>query len=184
MTPPTPPGLELLYGPRDLAEMVEGLGLRIALDYRLVLPPGESLLVVGVLNGAFVFMADLVRAIDLPLEIDFVRLSSYEDKTVSASHVVMLKNLEKEVRGRHVLIVEDIADLGLTLSWLLEHLKGKKPASLKLAVAVDKTERRRVNLPLDYVGFHVNEGFLVGYGLDYAHKYRHLPGIYKLLAES
>jgi hypoxanthine phosphoribosyltransferase len=179
-----PPGLEPVISPEALAARVAEMGRRIADDYRDALPADEPLLVIGVLNGAFIFLADLVRAMDLPVEIDFVRLSSYQEETVSTTHVVMLKNLEKEVKGRHVLVVEDIADLGLTLAWLLEFLRKKEPESLRLAVAVNKTERRQVSLALDYVGFDLGEGFLVGYGLDYAHMYRHLPGIYKLRGSS
>ncbi|MDR1873063.1 MAG: hypoxanthine phosphoribosyltransferase [Deltaproteobacteria bacterium] len=173
-------GLEPVITAAELAQRVQSLGAAITQDYQSVLADDESLLVIGVLNGAFIFMADLLRAMDLPIEIDFVRLSSYQDQMVSASHVVMLKNLETEIKDRHVLVVEDIADLGLTLAWLLEFLRLKEPRSLKLAVAINKLERRRVNLALDYVGFDLEEGFLVGYGLDYAHKHRNLPGIYKL----
>ncbi|MDR0549049.1 MAG: hypoxanthine phosphoribosyltransferase [Deltaproteobacteria bacterium] len=179
-----PSGLEPLVSPEAITARIAELGRQIAADYQKLLAPDEPLLAIGILNGAFIFLADLVRVLDLPLEIDFVRLSSYQDQNISSTHVVMLKNLEMEVRGRHVLVVEDIADLGLTLAWLLDFLKAKEPKSLKLAVAVDKTERRRVSLNLDYVGFSINEGFLVGYGLDHAHKYRHLPGIYKIKAGS
>jgi hypoxanthine phosphoribosyltransferase len=179
-----PPGLEPVISAEAMAARVADLGRRIAADYRALLAPGESLLTIGILNGAFIFMADLVRTLDLPLEIDFVRLSSYQERTTSSSHVVMLKNLEIEVKGRHVLVVEDIADLGLTLGWLMEFLGRKEPSSLKLAVAINKMERRRVSLSIDYVGFDLKEGFLVGYGLDYAQMYRHLPGIYRLKVSS
>jgi hypoxanthine phosphoribosyltransferase len=171
--------LELVLTPQALAGRVKSLAEEITRDYSQVLAPQEPLLVIGILNGAFIFLADLVRQMPLPLEIDFVRLSSYQNQTESATHVVMLKSLEKEVKNRHVLVVEDVADCGLTLAWLLKHLQKKKPASLKLAVAVSKTERRRVDIPINYIGFH-EEGFLVGYGLDYAEKYRHLPGLYNL----
>ncbi|MDR1608664.1 MAG: hypoxanthine phosphoribosyltransferase [Deltaproteobacteria bacterium] len=178
----SPPGLAPLFSPKALADRVLQMGDQIAKDYGAVLEPRESLLVIGVLNGAFIFMADLVRAINLPLEIDFIRLSSYQDQTESSAHVVMLKSLEMEVKNRHVLVVEDIADYGLTLAWLLDFLRQKGPKSLKLAVAINKNERRKVNLAIDYVGFEVQEGFLVGYGLDYAQNYRHLPGVHKLKA--
>jgi len=116
----------LLYAPEQIAAKVAELGAAIERDYAAALADGEQLLVVGVLNGAFIFMADLVRAVgDLPVEVDFVRLSSYQDKDTSSSEVVMTKNLEKEIRGRHVLIVEDIADCGLTLAWLMEFLRKK-----------------------------------------------------------
>ncbi|MDR2142222.1 MAG: hypoxanthine phosphoribosyltransferase [Deltaproteobacteria bacterium] len=179
-TPSPHPSLIPVFSPEALAARVLELGQRIRDDYQALLTVEEPLLVIGILNGAFIFLADLVRAIDLPLEIDFIRLSSYQEETQSSQHVVMLKSLEKEVGGRHVLVVEDIVDCGLTLAWLLEFLGSKGPKSLKVAVAISKLERRQNNLSLDYVGFELEEGFLVGYGLDYAHMYRHLPGIHKL----
>ena len=175
-------GKTLLYTPEQIAAKVAELGARVKRDYEAVLADGEQLLVVGVLNGAFIFMADLVRAVgDLPLEVDFVRLSSYQDKDTSSSEVVMTKNLEKEIRGRHVLIVEDIADCGLTLAWLMEFLRKRQPASIKVAVAVDKRGRRETPVNLDYVGFTLEDGFLVGYGLDYAEQHRNLPAIYEVV---
>lgn len=171
----------LLYTAKEIAAKVAELGARIKNDYEKILGADEQLLVVGVLNGAFIFMADLVRAVgELPLEVDFIRLSSYQDQDSSSSEVVMTKNLEKEIQGRHVLIVEDIADCGLTLSWLLEFLKKRRPASVKVAVAVDKRGRRKTQVDLDYVGFRLEDGFLVGYGLDYAERYRGLPDIHQI----
>jgi len=171
----------LLYSAEQISAKVAELAARIKSDYEKMLGADEQLLVVGVLNGAFIFMADLVRAVgDLPLEVDFVRLSSYQDRDTTSSEVVMTKNLEKEIGGRHVLIVEDIADCGLTLSWLLEFLKKRRPASLKVAVVVDKRARRETKVELDYVGFHLDDGFLVGYGLDYAERYRNLPDIHQI----
>ena len=127
-------------------------------------------------------MADLVRAMDgLPVEVDFVRLSSYQNGDISSAQVVMTKNLEKEIQGRHVLIVEDIADCGLTLAWLVDFLKKRRPASLKVAVAVDKRARRETPVTLDYVGLTLDDGFLVGYGLDYAERYRQLPDIHEVV---
>lgn len=171
----------LLYTAQEIAAKVAELGARIKNDYEKILGADEQLLVVGVLNGAFIFMADLVRAVgELPVEVDFVRLSSYQDRDSSSSEVVMTKNLEKEIQGRHVLIVEDIADCGLTLSWLLEFLKKRRPASVKVAVAVDKRGRRKTQVELDYVGFRLDDGFLVGYGLDYAERFRGLPDIHQI----
>lgn len=173
--------MTLLYSAGEIAAKVAELGARIRGDYEKVLAPGEQLLVVGVLNGAFIFMADLVRAMaDLPAEVDFVRLSSYQDSDTSSAEVVMTKNLEKEIKGRHVLVVEDIADCGLTLHWLLDFLKKRGPASLKVAVAIDKRARRETPVELDYVGFCLDDGFLVGYGLDYAERYRNLPDIHQV----
>jgi hypoxanthine phosphoribosyltransferase len=169
--------LRELHGPAEIAARVADLGLIISADYAPRLAEGETLLAVGVLNGAFIFMADLVRALTVPVEVDFIRLSSYQDARTSSSKVVMLKDLEREVRDRHVLVIEDVADCGLTLAWLLNHLKTRGPASVKLAVAVDKQARRKTALTLDYVGFTVQDGFLVGYGLDHARRHRELPAI-------
>jgi len=172
----------LLYSVEQISAKVAELGAAIRTEYEQLLAPGEQLLAVGVLNGAFIFMADLVRAMaDLPVEVDFVRLSSYQDRDSSSSEVVMTKNLEKEIKGRHVLIVEDIADCGLTLAWLVDFLKKRGPKSIKVAVAVDKRARRETPVDLDYVAFTLDDGFLVGYGLDYAEKYRNLPAIYQVV---
>ena len=173
---------QILYSKEQIAARVAELGSAIKLDYEKILAPGDQLLVVGVLNGAFVFMADLVRALgDLSVEVDFVRLSSYQDRDTSSSEVVMTKNLEKEIGGRHVLVVEDIADCGLTLAWLLDFLKKRNPASIKVAVAINKRARRETPVDLDYVAFNINDGFLVGYGLDYAEKHRNLDAIYRVI---
>jgi hypoxanthine phosphoribosyltransferase len=180
MTQKKPPQKKLIISPQEIDTRVKTLGETISLDYQKLLNPGEDLLVVGVLNGAFIFMADLIRTITVPLEIDFIRLSSYQDKTYSSTQVVMLKNMEIEVKNRHVLVVEDIADCGLTLAWLMDFLSKREPASIKTVVAVNKKSRREVNLTLDYVGFTLEDGFIVGYGLDYAKKYRQYAGIYHL----
>jgi hypoxanthine phosphoribosyltransferase len=173
---------EIFYSAGAIAARVAELGEKIQKEYENVLAPGDSLLAVGVLNGAFIFMADLIRAIDLPVEVDFIRLSSYQDKLSSSNEVVMTKNLEKEIKGRHVLIVEDIADIGLTLNWLLEFLNKRQPASIKVAVAVNNKARRSTPVQIDYAAFDLDSGFLVGYGLDWAEKYRNLPDIYQVSA--
>ena len=173
--------LRLIFSRAEIEERVTSLGRRIRLDYENKLASGESLLAVGVLNGAFIFMADLLRALEgLPVEVDFVRLSSYQNRAVSSAKVVMTKSLEKEIKGRHVLVVEDIADCGLTLAWLMDFLGQRGPASLKVAVAVDKKARREIPVKLDYAALEVQDGLLAGYGLDYAEKYRGLPEIYEL----
>ncbi|MDR1050440.1 MAG: hypoxanthine phosphoribosyltransferase [Deltaproteobacteria bacterium] len=172
--------LQMLFSPEQIRGRVRELGAEISAHYEKLLAEGEMVLVIGILNGAFVFMSDLIREMTVPLETDFIRLSSYEDHLSSSSKVVMLKNFEREVRHRHVLVVEDIADVGLTLNWLLKHLKTQEPASVKLAVAVDKSARREVKVDLDYVGFAIDDGFLVGYGLDAARRYREFPAIYTL----
>ncbi|MDR2459717.1 MAG: hypoxanthine phosphoribosyltransferase [Deltaproteobacteria bacterium] len=172
--------MELLHNKTEIAQMVSTIGAQIDADYANKVSEDNRLLIIGVLNGAFIFMADLVRAISLPVEMDFIRLSSYEDQDTSNHHVVMLKAPERTMEGRHILIVEDIADCGYTLQWFQGFLLKENPSSVKIAVAVDKRERRETFVPLDYVGFVENEGFLVGYGLDYAQSYRNLDGIYRL----
>jgi hypoxanthine phosphoribosyltransferase len=172
--------MELIHDKKEIASMVSRMGAKIDAHYSSLVSPENKLLVIGVLNGAFIFMADLVRAITIPLELDFIRLSSYEDGDTSSNHVVMLKAPERTLKGRHILIVEDIADCGLTLNWFRGYLLKELPASVKIAVAVDKRERRKVPLELDYVGFVIEEGFIVGYGLDYAQSYRNLDSINKL----
>jgi hypoxanthine phosphoribosyltransferase len=172
--------LKLMFDRERIRKRVDEMGGEITAHYKGLLADGDMLLVIGILNGAFMFMADLIRAIGVPLEIDFIRLSSYEDHLSSSSKVVMLKNFEREVKNRHVLVVEDIADCGLTLAWLVEHLKAQSPASVRLAVAVDKSARREVRVDLDHVGFRIEDGYLVGYGLDAAKRYREFPDIYSL----
>jgi hypoxanthine phosphoribosyltransferase len=159
---------------------VQELGAEISAHYQGLIIGDETLLVVGVLNGAFVFMADLIRSLTVPLEVDFIRLSSYMDGQTSASKVVMLKDLERTVKNRHILVVEDIADCGLTLNWLLNYLKSRGPSSVKLAVAINKKARREYEIALDYVAFEIDDGFLVGYGLDFGRRYREFPDIYSL----
>ncbi|MDR3153006.1 MAG: hypoxanthine phosphoribosyltransferase [Deltaproteobacteria bacterium] len=176
-----PTGMELLYGREEIARAVRAMGARIDADYAGKVSENSRLLVLGVLNGAFVFMADLIREITVPLEVDFIRLSSYEDGDKSSREVVLLKAPERPVESRHVLVVEDIADCGLTLRWLLGYLGQKGPASVRTAVCVDKRERREAHVSLDYTAFVQEGGFLVGYGLDYARSYRGLDGIYRLL---
>jgi hypoxanthine phosphoribosyltransferase len=172
--------LPALFTREEIARRVSELGAEINAHYAKSITGEETLLVVGVLNGAFVFMADLVRTLTVPLEVDFIRLSSYQDNLSSATKVVMLKDLERDVAGRHVLVVEDIADCGLTLNWLLNYLKSRGPASVRLAVAVNKKGRREFEVALDYVAFEIENGFLVGYGLDAARRYREFPAIYSL----
>jgi hypoxanthine phosphoribosyltransferase len=132
---------------------------------------------VGVLKGAFVFMSDLVRQIGLPVTIDFLALSSYAAGTTSSGEVKLLKDLDAALAGRHVVVVEDIVDTGLTLSYLQEILRARGPASLRTACLLSKPSRRKVDVTVDYIGFTIEDRFVVGYGLDYAEQYRHLPYI-------
>ncbi len=151
------------------AKLVE-MGAAITRDYQ-----GKDLLLIGILKGAFVVMADLARHIDLPVEIDFMAVSSYGSATKSSGVVRILKDLDKEIAGRHVLIVEDIVDTGLTLQYLLKNLEVRKPASLGLAALLIKDGIERPHLEVKYEGFHIPPVFVVGYGLDVDGKYRNLP---------
>jgi len=165
---------KLILRRSDIQRRVKELGQRIGRDYS-----GKELLAVGVLNGAFVFMADLVRAIDLDLVIDFVRVASY-GRNAEAGDLRFTKDVELDVRDRHLLIVDDIADTGRTLTRLRDIFSERHAASVRICALIDKPERREVDLPLDYVGFEVKEGFLVGYGLDYAEHHRQYPEVYQL----
>jgi len=167
--------LEILIGRATIAHRVTELGRQISADYA-----GSELLVVGVLTGAFIFTADLVRSLDLPLAVDFIRVASYGDATCSSGQISLTKDLECQVAGRHLLLVEDIVDTGRTLAWLQAHLLARNSASLKVCALIDKSERREVAVAVDYVGFPVAEGFLVGYGLDCGGRYRQLPDICRL----
>jgi hypoxanthine phosphoribosyltransferase len=163
---------EILIGRASIANRVAELGQRIAADYA-----GRELLVVGVLTGAFIFTADLVRALDLDLEVDFIRVASYGAATCSSGRISLIKDLECRVAGRDLLLVEDIVDTGKTLVWLTTHLLARNPASLKVCALIDKRERREAAVKVDYVGFPIAEGFLVGYGLDCGGRYRQLPDL-------
>ena len=163
---------KVLITGEQIEEKVCALGERITRDYS-----GERLLLVGVLRGAVVVMGDLMRCIDLPCEIDFMDISSYGSGTSSSGVVRILKDLEEDITGRHVLIVEDIIDTGLTLSYLRRSLLARGPASLEICALLTKSSRRRVELDVKYLGFEVPDEFVVGYGLDYAGAYRNLPDI-------
>jgi hypoxanthine phosphoribosyltransferase len=167
---------KLLFSRKEIARRVEELADKISRDYA-----GQDLLLVGVLKGAFIFLADLVRALAFTVEVDFVRLRSYGAGTQTSGEVHITKDMEVPVKGRQVLVVEDIVDAGLTLDFLLGHLASHQPASLKICCLIDKRERRQVEVPLDYVGFTVAKGFLVGYGLDCGEKLRTLPEIYEIM---
>lgn len=140
----------------------------------------QPLILVGILKGVFIFLADLIRLLDMPVRVDFVRLRSYGSGDTSSGQVEITKDLELAITGQHVLIVEDIIDSGLTLQYLLHHLQAKQPKSIKVCCLTDKLERRALDIPIDYVGFVVPKGFLVGYGLDYAEDYRQFADICEL----
>jgi len=155
-----------------IQKRVEEMGAQITQDLK-----GKPLTVIGVLRGSFVFMADLVRAIDLPMTCDFLGLSSYGSSTKSSGVVRITKDLGDPVEDRHVLVVEDIVDTGLTLAYLLESLETRKPASVQIASLLSKPARRQVEVDVDYLGFTIEDRFVVGYGLDYAGEYRNMPYI-------
>jgi len=164
----------MLLTAEAIHERVRELGAMIERDYP---DSNQPLLLVGVLKGAALFLADLVRAINRPLEFDFVAIASYGAATKSSGEVRILKDLETAVSGKHVIIVEDILDTGLTLrfSYLIESLRARQAASVKVCVLLDKPSRRRVEVPVDYRGFVIEDRFVVGYGMDYGEIYRNLP---------
>ena len=163
---------EILYTEEQLAEIVKNIGRRISEDYK-----DKNLFMVSVLKGSLIFMADLMRAIDIPCSIDFLSVSSYGNGTSTSGAVRILKDLDSTLEGRDVLVVEDILDSGVTLSFLLKNLSARQPRSIRLCTLLDKPERRKVDIRPDYVGAVVPDEFIVGYGLDYAEKYRNLPFI-------
>jgi len=167
---------KLIISREAIATRVRELAAQISRDYT-----SKNLMLIGILKGGFIFLADLARALDYPVQVDFVRLRSYGAGTKTSGEVHISKDVELPVKDRHVLIVEDIVDAGLTLDFLLGHLAGYQPASLKICCLIDKKERRQVEVPLDYVGFTIEKGFLVGYGLDSGEKFRTLPDIYEIV---
>lgn len=168
-----------LIGPADIARRVAELGRELAEVYR-----HEPPVMVCVLKGAFLFFADLTRAVAWKIQpdIDFVRLASY-GRGMSGGEVKFIKDLETDIAGRHVLVVEDIVDSGRSMDYLLQVLRLRGPASVRICALLDKCERREVDLSVDFAGFRLDKGFVVGYGLDYAEQYRELPGIYELIPE-
>ncbi len=169
---------EILIDEKALQARVRELGEQISRDYE-----GKRPILVGVLKGAFMFMADLIRHISIPHEVDFMATSSYGAATETSGVVRILKDLDTPISGRHVLIVEDIIDTGLTLDYLTRILRARNPASLRICALLDKRERRRIPIPLDYVGFEIPNKFVVGYGLDFGEIYRNLPYIAVLKPE-
>ena len=168
----------VLLSREEIDRKVAELGQAISSDYA-----GKELLLVGVLKGAFVFMADLARHVDLPMEFDFMAVSSYGAATQTSGVVRILKDLDHEIMGRHVLVVEDIVDSGLTLSYLLKNLRTRKPESLEVCALLQKTEVQQVPLDIKYPGFEIPPVFVVGYGLDYGERFRNLPFVGTLRPE-
>jgi hypoxanthine phosphoribosyltransferase len=161
---------EILVQPDELAHRVSELAEQISADYA-----GKDVLLIGVLKGAVFFLADLMRKMDVDCEVDFMAVSSYGSSTDSSGVVRILKDLDAPIEGRHVLIVEDIVDSGLTLSYLFRMLGGRSPASLEVCALLTKPDRREVEMPIRYVGFEIPNKFAIGYGLDHAERYRNLP---------
>jgi len=169
----TDSNLEIMYSADEISERVNNLGAEITRDYA-----GKDLVVIGILKGSCIFLADLIRAVDLKLTIDFMAVSSYKDATVSSGDVEILKDLTNPIRGKDVIICEDIVDTGLTLFRLLEILGSRGANSIKIATLLDKPEPRiKKDLKIDYCGFQIPNKFVVGYGLDAAGRYRNLPFI-------
>lgn len=163
---------EILFTEEQLAGIVKKMGRRISEDYR-----DKNLFMISVLKGSLIFMADLMRAIDIPCSIDFLSTSSYGSGTTTSGAVRILKDLDCPLEGKDLLVVEDILDSGMTLSFLMKNLSARKPRSIRLCTLLDKPERRKVEITPDYVGAQVPDKFIVGYGLDYAERYRNLPYI-------
>jgi hypoxanthine phosphoribosyltransferase len=169
---------EILIDEEALQTRIRELGAEISADYE-----GRDLLLVGVLKGAVFFMADLMRELAVPCEIDFMAISSYGAATDSSGVVRILKDLDINVAGRNVLVVEDIIDSGLTLSYLIRNLRARKPASLEICALLTKPERREIDVAVRYVGFEIPNRFVIGYGLDFAERYRNLPYVAVLHAD-
>lgn len=169
---------EVLIPEDALQARIRELGAAISNDYA-----GKEPLLVGILIGAFVFLSDLQRAITIPCQVDFMATSSYGDATESSGIVRILKDLDQSIEGRHVLIVDDIIDTGLTMDYLLQTLKARYPASLRVCALLDKVPRRRREVRIDYRGFEIPDRFVVGYGLDYAGRYRNVPFVCVLKPE-
>ena len=170
---------EILVQPDELAHRVRELAQEISRDYA-----GRHLLLIGVLKGAVFFLSDLMRHLEVECEVDFMAVSSYGSSTDSSGIVRILKDLDAPIEGRHVLIVEDIVDSGLTLSYLFRMLRGRNPATLEVCALLTKPERREVDLPIRYVGFEIPNRFAIGYGLDHAERFRNLPYVAVLAGEN
>ena len=164
--------VEPLYSEKEIQAKIEELADRIRADY-----DGREIRMIGVLKGAFMVISDLARALRVPLSIDFMSVASYGSGTSTSGVVRILKDLDSDIAGQHVLVVEDVIDSGLTLNWLLRNLRSRQPASIEVAALLRKPEAALVDVPVKYVGFDLPNVFVVGYGLDYAERYRNLPFI-------
>ena len=167
---------EILVQADELQHRITEMAAEVSRDYA-----GKDLLLIGVLKGAVFFLSDLMRQIEIPCEVDFMAVSSYGSATESSGVVRIIKDLDQSIDGRHVLIVEDIVDSGLTLNYLLRTLKARNPASLEVCALLTKPERRKIETPARYIGFEIPDKFAIGYGLDYAERYRNLPYVATLV---
>ncbi|HHY90402.1 MAG TPA: hypoxanthine phosphoribosyltransferase [Clostridiales bacterium] len=169
---------KILFTEEEIAKKVEELGNQITKDYQ-----DKDLVLIGILKGANIFIGDLMRKIRIPITLDFMAVSSYGLSTESSGIVKIIKDLERSIEGKDVLIVEDLIDTGLTLNYIYKNLLSRKPKSLKICTLLDKPDRRKVDIKVDYKGFDVPDEFIIGYGIDYAEKYRNLPYVAVLKRE-
>lgn len=169
---------DVLFSEEEIKKKVIELGEMITKDYA-----GKDLIVIGVLKGANMFLSDLIRNIDIRITVDFIDVSSYGASTESSGVVKINKDLDFSIENKNILIVEDIIDTGLTLKYLLKNLRSRNPKSIKICTLLDKPERRKVDIKVDYIGFNIPDEFIVGYGIDYAEKYRNLPFVASLKEE-
>ena len=165
--------LKLLFSKQEIEETVARLAQEISADYA-----NKRVVLIGVLKGAFVFLADLVRQLTIPVEIEFIRIASYGSQKESSGTISIKKDVEISLEKKDVLVIEDIVDTGLSLKFLLDHLRARNPSSLKVCALIDKKSRRKVEVHVDYIGFAMDEGFIVGYGIDFNEGYRALPEIF------
>ena len=170
--------VHILLNHEDIKQKVIALGKEITTDYE-----GKEVVLVGVLTGCFIFMADLCREIDLDVEISFLQISSYGDEMKSSGKVTVKQELKSDIEGKHVIIVEDIVDSGHSLHFLLDYLNEKKPASIKTVALLNKPNAHKVDINVDYIGFNISDEFVIGYGLDVAKKKRNLKNIYQVITE-
>ncbi len=166
---------ELIFSREVIQKRVKELAGQISSDYE-----GREPVLIGILNGVIFFFADLVREISIPTKMDFLRAASYGSEMTSSGTIRLTKDVEIPIRGNPVILVEDIVDTGLTLTHIIRNLESKGAESIRICALIDKLERRDIEVPIDYCGFQIDEGFIVGYGIDYDEKYRHLPDIYVL----
>ncbi|MDF2954313.1 MAG: Hypoxanthine-guanine phosphoribosyltransferase [Thermodesulfobacterium sp.] len=171
--------LKLVISKEEIYQKIKELAQKIDEDYK-----NTPVIFIGTLKGAFIFLADLVRNIKNPnVQIDFVRVKSYGMSDTSSEEVEITKEFELPLEGKNVILVEDIVDTGITLKFLYDYIKSFNPKSIKICALIDKKERRKIEVPIDYVGFEIEKGFLVGYGLDFAEKFRHLPEINEVIKD-